>query len=58
MTIYANACVLGGETVVGANSVIGGSSFVTESVPPHSRVSLKNQEVSVRQSEGPVEVVE
>lgn len=58
VTIYANACVLGGETIVGSNSVIGGSSFVTESVPPHSRVSLKNQEVSVRRSEGPVEVVE
>ena len=58
VTIYANASVLGGETVVGANSVIGGSSFVTESVPPHSRVSLKNQEVSVRSSEGYVEVVE
>ncbi|MBR3182090.1 MAG: serine acetyltransferase [Eggerthellaceae bacterium] len=58
VTIYANASVLGGETVVGANSVIGGSSFVTESIPPHSRVSLKNQEVSVRRSTGYVEVVE
>ncbi|MBQ9043981.1 MAG: serine acetyltransferase [Eggerthellaceae bacterium] len=58
VTIYANACVLGGETVVGADSVIGGSSFVTSSIPPHSRVSLKNQEVSVRQSKGNVEVVE
>ena len=58
VTIYANACVLGGETVVGADSVIAGSAFVTSSVPPHSRVSLKNQEVNVRQSTGPVEVVE
>ncbi len=58
VTIYANACVLGGETVVGANSVIAGSAFVTSSVPPHSRVSLKSQEVNVRLSEGPVEVVE
>ncbi|MDO4502446.1 MAG: serine acetyltransferase [Coriobacteriia bacterium] len=48
VTIYSNASVLGGETVVGAHSVIGGSAFVTESVPPHSRVSLANQEVSVR----------
>ena len=58
VTIYANACVLGGETVVGADSVIAGSAFVTSSVPPHSRVSLKNQEVNVRLSDGPVEVVE
>ena len=50
VTIYANACVLGGDTVIGESSVISGSAFVTESVPPHSRVSLANQEVSVRQS--------
>ena len=58
VTIYANASVLGGDTVVGHDSVIGGGTFVTESVPPHSRVSLKNQEVSVRRSSGYVEVVE
>ena len=48
VTIYSNASVLGGETVIGEGSVIGGSAFVVESVPPHSRVSLANQEVSVR----------
>ena len=51
VTIYANACVLGGETVIGEGSVIAGSAFVTQSVPPNSRVSLKNQEISVRISE-------
>lgn len=49
VTIYSNASVLGGETVIGAGSVIAGSAFVTSSVPPHSRVSLKAQEISVRQ---------
>ncbi len=48
VTIYANACVLGGETVVGEGSIIAGSAFLTESVPAGSRVSLKNQEVNVR----------
>ena len=48
VTIYANACVLGGDTVVGEGSVIAGSAFLTESVPPHSRVSLKNLELNVR----------
>ena len=58
VTIYANACVLGGETVVGSGSVISGSAFLTESVPPNSRVSLKNQEVNVRQGKpSPVELV-
>ena len=51
VTIYANACVLGGETIIGEGSVIAGSAFVTKSVPPNSRVSLKNQEISVRISE-------
>ena len=50
VTIYANACVLGGETIVGEGTVIAGSAFLTASVPPHSRVSLKNQEVNVRQA--------
>ena len=48
VTIYSNASVLGGETVVGEGSVIAGSAFVIESVPAGSRVSLKNQEVAVR----------
>lgn len=50
VTIYSNASVLGGETVVGEGSIIAGSAFVTESVPPNSRVSVRGQEVNVRQS--------
>ncbi|MCI9130186.1 MAG: serine acetyltransferase [Eggerthellaceae bacterium] len=48
VTIYSNASVLGGETVIGEGSVIAGSTFVTFSVPPHSRVAVKAQEISVR----------
>ena len=48
VTIYSNASVLGGETVVGKGAIIAGSAFVTESVPAYARVSLKNQEVVVR----------
>lgn len=48
VTIYSNASVLGGQTVVGKGAIIAGSAFVTESVPPYARVSLKNQEVVVR----------
>ncbi len=46
-TLYANATVLGGRTVVGAESVIGGSVFLPHSVPPRSRVSLKEPELRV-----------
>ena len=48
VTIYSNASVLGGQTVVGEGSVIAGSAFVTESIPAGSRVSVKNQAVTVR----------
>ena len=47
VTLYANATVLGGGTVVGADSVIGGSVFLAHSVPPRSRVSLKEPELRV-----------
>ena len=38
VVIYANATVLGGDTTVGADSVIGGNVFLTRSVPPGSLV--------------------
>jgi serine O-acetyltransferase len=37
--VYANATILGGETVVGAGSVIGGNVWLTHSVPPGSIVT-------------------
>ena len=36
--IYANATILGGETVIGRGSIIGGNAWITESVPPGSFV--------------------
>lgn len=39
--IYANATILGGETVVGARSVIGGNVWLTKSVEPDTRVLLE-----------------
>ena len=36
VTIYANATILGGETVIAKGSVIGGNSWITESVD-HAR---------------------
>lgn len=36
--IYSNATVLGGDTVIGHHSVIGSNAWVTDSVPPYSKV--------------------
>ena len=34
--IYANATILGGETVIGRGAIVGGNAFVTESVAPRA----------------------
>jgi serine O-acetyltransferase len=38
VVIYAGATILGGDTVVGRGSVIGGNVWLTHSVPPGTRV--------------------
>ena len=43
--IYAQATILGGETVIGARSVIGGNVWITESVPPDTKVFLKKPQL-------------
>lgn len=54
VTLYANAIVLGGETVVGRGAVIGGSVFITSSVPPYSTVTFKPPELHYRKrGDGP-----
>lgn len=45
--IYSGASILGGDTVIGKGSVIGGNVFITSSVEPGSRVSVKNQELQI-----------
>jgi serine O-acetyltransferase len=35
--IYANATILGGETVIGRGAVIGGNSWITDSIPGKKR---------------------
>jgi serine O-acetyltransferase len=38
--IYANATILGGQTVIGRGAVIGGNCWVTTSVDPGARVTV------------------
>jgi len=61
VVIYPNATVLGGKTVIGADSTVGANVFLRESVPPRSFVSAegdkvvvmeKRAEVGTRKSEG------
>ena len=48
VTVYSGASILGGETVIGHGAVIGGNAFITSSVGPGTRVSVKNQELEYR----------
>jgi serine O-acetyltransferase len=48
--IYSQAVILGGDTVVGKNSIVGGNAWVIQSVPPNSVIYSKS-EVRVRSYE-------
>jgi len=43
--IYSNATLLGAEAVIGARSIIGGNVWLTESVPPDTKILLKRPEL-------------
>ncbi|MHC1724342.1 MAG: serine O-acetyltransferase EpsC [Aminipila sp.] len=47
VTIYSGASILGGKTVIGHDCVIGGSAFITKSIAPHTKVSIKSPELSI-----------
>ncbi|MFQ9515897.1 MAG: serine O-acetyltransferase [Eubacterium sp.] len=48
VTIYSGASILGGETLIGKGSVIGSNAFITSSIAPGTRVSIKNQELNMK----------
>jgi len=50
VVIYANATILGGKTVIGHHSTIGGNVFLMESVPPNSFVASEHPELRIKQS--------
>ncbi len=43
--IYSGATILGGKTVIGARSIVGGNVWLTESVPPDTRIIIKKPEL-------------
>ena len=47
VVIYANTIVLGGDTVVGSRSTIGGNVFLTHSVPPDSLVYYEETQLRI-----------
>ena len=52
VTIYAGATILGGDTVIGRGSTIGGNVFLTQSVPPNTRVVAEPPSLRYREKGG------
>ncbi len=48
VVIYASATVLGGKTVIGHDSVIGSSVWLTKSVAPHTTVTIEAPKLRIR----------
>jgi serine O-acetyltransferase len=50
VVIYANATILGGDTVIGRGSTIGGNVFLMQSVPPDSFVAARHSELRIKRN--------
>ena len=48
VVIYANATILGGNTVIGHDSVVGSNVWLTRSVPPRTTVLLEKPNLRMR----------
>ncbi len=48
VVIYANATILGGETVIGHHSVIASSAWITRSIAPYTKVTIENPQLRLR----------
>ena len=48
VVIYANATILGGETVIGHHAVIGSSVWLTQSLEPYTTVTIESPRLKYR----------
>jgi len=51
VVVYANATILGGETIVGHHAVIGSNVWLTHSVDPYTSVLLEKPSLRIRTPE-------
>lgn len=57
VVVYANATILGGETIIGHHAVIGSNVWLTESVAPHTLVALEKPSLRYKGPQAPKPVV-
>lgn len=55
--LYSQAVILGGNTIIGRSSIVGGNAWVTQSVPPNSIIYSKS-EVRVKSNEAYFDTLE
>ncbi len=48
VVVYANATILGGETVIGHHAVIGSNVWLTQGVEPYTVVSLEKPQLRIK----------
>src|ERR1700722_8809526 len=48
VVVYANATILGGDTVIGHHAVVGSSVWLTQSVAPYTVVSLEKPSLRIK----------
>lgn len=58
VVVYAGATILGGDTVVGRGSVIGGNVWLVTSVPPYSRITLSRDQLAYEITQRPVPAID
>ncbi len=58
VVVYANATILGGRTVIGHDSVIGSSVWITKTVSPNTTVLLESPQLKVRGRAADAEVLD
>jgi serine O-acetyltransferase len=51
VVVYANATILGGDTVVGHHGVVGSNVWLTHSVEPYTVVSLEKPQLRIKSPE-------
>jgi len=49
VVVYANATILGGKTVIGHDSMVGSSVWLTHSVAPHTTVTIEKPDLRMRE---------
>ena len=50
VTVYSNASILGGTTIVGAGSLVGSSVTLSRSVPPNTIVTIEKPSLKFREA--------